>query len=64
MEYNKKILSMAKEHEQLAQKLKVDAYVIPTAYVDADKGVRDKASQEVPARNSLMTLRCLHSFSH
>eukprot|EP00051_Salpingoeca_urceolata_P001944 m.45412 g.45412 ORF g.45412 m.45412 type:complete len:1050 (+) comp11779_c0_seq1:360-3509(+) len=46
LKYKRKVLELAEEHDKLDEKMKLDTYDFPEAYVDEKAGRRDKAAQE------------------
>ena len=49
LEHKKKLLQLAKEHQKLETKTKVDGYVIPDLYMDEHEEKRNKEAQQVCA---------------
>jgi cell division protein FtsL len=47
LEAKKEVLRLAKEHTTLEARSRVDAYDMPTAYVDEKAGTRDRGLQQV-----------------
>lgn len=42
----KKVYELAKQHDELDKEFKIDGYEMPRAYIDEDKGTRDRKAQD------------------
>eukprot|EP00038_Savillea_parva_P019455 m.27593 g.27593 ORF g.27593 m.27593 type:complete len:1068 (-) comp4427_c0_seq1:179-3382(-) len=46
LDQKRKVYELAKEHDELDKKFKIEGYEMPRAYIDEDKGVLDRKAQD------------------